>query len=184
LVEAMGMTRKDTQYSYTFDNSWVKARERLRALERIEDPATIEYLEKIGVAPGWHCLEVGGGAGSIAAWLCQRVGSIGRVVATDIDTRFLDELSFAQLEIWEHNIATEDLEPAAFDLVHTRNVLMHLPEREEVIKKMANAVNYSGWLLFRNSAARGGSLPYSQPMRLNLKNRPPQTVAMTSRTAG
>lgn len=143
----MEMTGKDTQYTYTFDNRWVKARERLRALERIEDPATIEYLEKIGVAPGWHCLEVGGGAGSIAAWLCQRVGPIGRVVATDIDTCFLEELEFAQLEIWEHNVATEDLEPAAFDLVHTRNVLMHLPEREEVIKKMANAVKYGGWLL-------------------------------------
>jgi 2-polyprenyl-3-methyl-5-hydroxy-6-metoxy-1,4-benzoquinol methylase len=65
-------------------------------------------------------------------------------VATDINTRFLDELNFAQLEIREHNIATEDLESAAFDLVHTRNVLMHLPDREEVIKKMANAVKHGG----------------------------------------
>jgi SAM-dependent methyltransferase len=68
-------------------------------------------------------------------------------VATDIDTRFLDELTFAQLEIPKHNIATEALESAAFDLVHTRNVLMHLPERQEVIKKMANAVKPGGWLL-------------------------------------
>jgi SAM-dependent methyltransferase len=113
----------------------------------MEDPATIEYLEKIGVAPGWYCLEIGAGAGSIAEWLCQRVGSSGRIVATDINTCFLEELNFAHLEIREHNIATEDLESAAFDLVHTRNVLMHLPEREEVLKKMANAVKHGGWIL-------------------------------------
>jgi ubiquinone/menaquinone biosynthesis C-methylase UbiE len=65
----------------------------------MEDPATIEYLAKIGVAPGWHCLEIGAGAGSITEWLCQRVGSSGRVVATDINTCFLEELNFAHLEI-------------------------------------------------------------------------------------
>jgi hypothetical protein len=29
----MGMTGKGTQYTYTFDSSWVKARERLRLLK-------------------------------------------------------------------------------------------------------------------------------------------------------
>jgi cyclopropane fatty-acyl-phospholipid synthase-like methyltransferase len=59
------MTGNGTQYTYAFDNRWAKSRERLRALERMEDPATIEYFKKIGVAPGWHCLEIGAGAGSI-----------------------------------------------------------------------------------------------------------------------
>ena len=31
------------------------------------DPGTIRLLEKIGVAAGWSCLEIGGGSGSLAA---------------------------------------------------------------------------------------------------------------------
>ncbi len=35
--------------------------ERPGAFERERDPATIRYLEDIGVFNGWRCLEVGGG---------------------------------------------------------------------------------------------------------------------------
>jgi ubiquinone/menaquinone biosynthesis C-methylase UbiE len=42
------------------------------------------------VTDGWHCLEVGFGAGGVALWLAGQVGSTGRVVAVDIDPRFLD----------------------------------------------------------------------------------------------
>ena len=34
-----------------------KLRKPLAAIERQEDPATVEYLVTLGVAPGWHCLE-------------------------------------------------------------------------------------------------------------------------------
>lgn len=69
---------------YMLDNEWGKARERLQAIELIEDPGTSACLETIGVVRGWHCLEIGGG--SIAAWLCHWVGPTGSVVATDIIT--------------------------------------------------------------------------------------------------
>jgi tRNA A58 N-methylase Trm61 len=56
-------------------------------------------LESLGVADGWRCLEVGAGGGSIAEWLCRRVGRKGAVLATDLDTRFLYALDFPNLEI-------------------------------------------------------------------------------------
>jgi hypothetical protein len=43
------------------------------------------------VGPGWRCLEVGSGGGSIAAWLCDRVGPDGSVLATDLDIEELLE---------------------------------------------------------------------------------------------
>lgn len=132
---------------YTLVNDWNRAQERLAALERIEDPATIEYLQRIGITTGWHCLEIGGGGGSITEWLCQRVGPTGHVMATDIDTRFLDALSFPQLEVCQHDIVTDTLVTRAFDLVHTRNVLMHLPDRTHVLAKLAEAVRPGGWVL-------------------------------------
>ena len=132
---------------YTLGNDWCKARERLAALERMEDPATIEYLQRIGVTRGWHCLEIGGGGGSITEWLCRCVGPTGRVMATDLDIRFLEALDFSHLEVRQHNITTDALDTSAFDLVHTRNVLMHLPERERVLQKLAEAVKPGGWVL-------------------------------------
>ena len=58
------------------------------ALADIFDPGTIRHLTGLGVAEGWHCVEVGGGEGSIAHSLSAHVGVGGRVVVTDIDTRF------------------------------------------------------------------------------------------------
>src|SRR5262245_54483312 len=85
--------------AYLYDNSWQRARERLDMLGEFLDPGTIRHLERLGVDKGWQCWEVGGGGGSIAAWLCRRVGGVGRVAATDIDTRFLAALNEPNLEV-------------------------------------------------------------------------------------
>jgi SAM-dependent methyltransferase len=80
-------------------------------------------------------------------WPCQRVGSSGHVLATDIDTRFLECLDYPNLEVRRHNIGSEPLPECAFDLVHGRLVLMHLPERERALQSMASPVKPGGWLL-------------------------------------
>jgi Methyltransferase domain len=73
-------------------------------------------------------LEVGGGGGSVACWLSAQVGAQGRVVATDIDARFLNEIHEPNFEVWKHDIAVDDLPTGEFDLVHTRWVLQHLAD--------------------------------------------------------
>src|SRR5579863_8367155 len=102
-------------------------RERIGCLEAISDPTTIARLEQIGVRPGWACLELAAGGGSIASWLGQRVGPSGRVLATDMNTRFLDHLR-PPVEVKTLNLLTDELESESFDLVHGRAILMHLPE--------------------------------------------------------
>src|SRR5947209_18822430 len=102
--------------AYLFTHEDEAERERLAAIEAGLDPFTIECLEKIGVADGWHCLEVGAGAGSIAEWLCRRVGSSGRVVATDLQTKFLEAIDAPNLEARKHDIRNDELESGAFDL--------------------------------------------------------------------
>ena len=108
---------------YLFTHEEKTERERLAAIEAACDPITIECLEKIGVADGWHCLEVGGGGGSMAEWLCGAVGPSGRVVATDLQTKFLEAIDAPNLEVRRHDITGEDLEPDTFDLVMARKVL-------------------------------------------------------------
>ena len=52
--------------------------DRLALLEHIFDPLSRQRREL--VQPGWRCLDVGAGRGSIAIWLAERVGKNGHVV--------------------------------------------------------------------------------------------------------
>ena len=132
---------------YAFDNGWVEARRRLRLLEDVLDPGTTRRLDALGVGPGWRCLEVGAGGGSVARWLCDRVGPTGRVVAVDLDTRFVEEDAPANLEIHSRDVVAEGIPGGGYDLIHTRLVLMHIPEREQILGELAARLAPGGWLL-------------------------------------
>jgi ubiquinone/menaquinone biosynthesis C-methylase UbiE len=124
---------------------------RLRLTQEIYDSITIRHLELLGVAQGWKCLEVGAGAGSMVQWLAARVGPTGKVVATDIDLRFLRQLNLSNLEIRQHDIVKDDLEINSYDLVHCRMLLLHLSEPEKGLKKIANALRPGGSLLIEET---------------------------------
>jgi len=143
-LEVSGGPRTGT---YVWDNGWDQARRRLAALEHSYDPGTISHLERLGVGPGWRCLEVGAGGGSITAWLCARVAPGGEVVAVDLDTRFVEELDAPNLDVRRLDVVTDDLPAGGFDLVHVRVLLMHLHAREAVLDKLLACLAPGGWLL-------------------------------------
>jgi ubiE/COQ5 methyltransferase family len=116
----IGRLRETHVSGYALDNSWDRAKRRLALLEHFLDPKTKRHMQALGVARGWNCLEIAAGGGSIARWLSETVGDSGNVMATDINTALLKELSAPNLETREHNILTEDLPEAAFDIVHCR----------------------------------------------------------------
>jgi SAM-dependent methyltransferase len=137
----------EEQAMYLFDNAWIQARRRLALLEESLDGLTVHRLERIGVGAGWHCLDIGAGGGSVAHWLARRVGSTGGVLATDVDTRFLEALNEPNLEVRRHDITADPLPSGSYDLVHTRLVLMHLPARAAVLSRLVTALKPGGWLL-------------------------------------
>src|SRR5690606_26923201 len=110
---------------YFFDHEWEHERERLRQLERFYDPLTHGNIERAGIQPGWRCLEVGAGGGSIAEWLAWRVGPTGRVLAIDLETRFIEHLAGPNLEVRRHRFGGEPLPENHFDLIHARAVMEH-----------------------------------------------------------
>ncbi len=141
---------------YAFDTSWEGERQRLALIEAWLDPHSIRSFEEHGVQRGWRCLDVGAGGGSISQWLCDRVGPEGSVVALDADTRFLEKLGAANLEVVRADVEQEELPEAAFDLVHTRFLLQHLPERNRVLEKLTRALKPGGCLLIFDA---GGAPP-------------------------
>ena len=131
---------------YIFDNTRETERTRLQAVEAEQDPGTIRHLERF-VSPGMHCLEVAGGAGSITRWLCQRVGTSGLVVATDLEPGFLLELQEDNLEVMQHDITRKALPAGRFDVAHTRWLLHHLSEPRKALQSIFNALKPGGWLV-------------------------------------
>ncbi|MVU82543.1 methyltransferase domain-containing protein [Nocardia sp. ET3-3] len=118
--------------------------QRLRLLEDYLEPVTGPVLKRTGIQPDWHCLDLGAGAGAVSHQLA-RLCPVGRVVAADIDTRFLER--GANLEVREFDARTGEFEAGAFDLIHTRAMLMHLPERVEVVSRCLSWLRPGRWLV-------------------------------------
>lgn len=137
--------------TYAFDQAWQQEQGRLTALEVVYDGASRRLLDGLGLTTGWRCLEVGGGAGGIARWLADRVGERGHVLATDIDIRHLDGHGRTNLEVRTHDIVSDPLDEAAFDLIHARAVVEHLADRDLVVKRLAAALRPGGWLLIEET---------------------------------
>ena len=149
--------------AYVPDQDWHKEGERLAAIEQLWDPGTRASIEALGIEPGWRCLEVGAGAGSIAAWLAEKVAPDGDVLATDLSTRHLDGLFAPNLEVREHDILNDPLPRARFDLVHARCVVEHLGRR--ALERMLPSLRPGGWLVLEaHDWAGAGSYPERRPL--------------------
>jgi SAM-dependent methyltransferase len=142
---------------YVFPNAAPQAAARLRALAYVFDPGTVRQLQARGVADGWTCLEIGGGLGTITRWLADRVGPRGRVLTTDIDTRHLDAVQLPNVEVRQHDVVTDALPEAAFDLACARLVLQHVSNPEIALSQMISAVRPGGWLLVEDFEVLPGS---------------------------
>lgn len=116
-------------------------------LEAAFDPVSRRHLARAGLGAGWDCWEVGAGSGSVARWLADRVGPSGSVLATDIDASGMRAEHHGNLRVAEHDLV-EDSPPAGrFHCIHARLVLGHLPERDDLLGRLASALVPGGWLV-------------------------------------
>jgi SAM-dependent methyltransferase len=135
-----------TEYLLTRQELPDLERARLALLEEYHDPMTVRQLDAIGVGEGWRCLDVGAGAGSVTKMLAERVGPTGSVLAIDIDTSLLEPLATDRIAVRSCDIRSDPLPDDAFDLVHTRLLLMHLPSRLVALERLKRAARPHGWV--------------------------------------
>ncbi|MEU9347888.1 methyltransferase domain-containing protein [Streptomyces sp. NPDC048278] len=131
------------------------------------DDITMARLKELGAGPGWRCLDVGAGTGTVSRRLLDEAG-VESVLAVDRDVRFLGERP--GLEVLEADItAAPGLVPGRFRLVHARFVLMHLPEHERLITTLAGLVAPGGVLVLSDAvdltSDRAPDTPYTTAMR-------------------
>jgi SAM-dependent methyltransferase len=138
------------QDAYLLPNRAAGAPRRLELLAELYDAWTFRHLEACGIGPGMRCWEVGAGGPTVPRWLAARVGESGRVLATDIDTSALTGLP-PTVDVRRHDVARDAPPVDAFDLVHARLVLVHLPERERALAAMIAAVRPGGWIVIEDA---------------------------------
>jgi SAM-dependent methyltransferase len=114
-------------------------------LDQYTIPRIIDLQPRLS---GLRCLDVGAGAGSVAAWLAGQVGEHGQVVATDLDTTLIPRIP--RLHPVRHDITAEAVPRPPYDLIHSRLVLQHLPEPETVLKLLVHALIPGGLLLIED----------------------------------
>lgn len=129
-------------------------RRRLSLLAEARDPRTRGILDSTGLGPGWRCWELGAGAGTVSAWLGERVGPGGSVWSTDVDLQF-HQPALPNVTVERHDVVRDQVPTDAFDLVHARAVLQHLPERDQVMETLWAALVPGGWLLVEDGNFMG-----------------------------
>ncbi|UBU18691.1 class I SAM-dependent methyltransferase [Nonomuraea gerenzanensis] len=146
---------------YAFDNDAAHADVLLGSLGEMLDEYTTARLTRIGVAAGARCLEVGAGAGTIAAWLADRVGPDGEVIATDVKPQHVRP--HPRLTIMRHDVAVDPMPAGSFDLIHARAVLQHVPQRHEVLARLAGSLAPGGVLLVEELEAQWATTVLDTP---------------------
>jgi SAM-dependent methyltransferase len=156
-----GSTRSPSP-AYSFDNDDPEAADRHGYLATVADPFTVARLSGLGDLTGRRCLELGAGGGSVARWLVDRVGPTGHVLATDLNPRYLRDGD--GYSVLRHDLVTDPVPDGPWDVIHARMVMLHLPERDEILPRLAAALAPGGALVLEDWATGiGQALVLSAP---------------------
>jgi 2-polyprenyl-3-methyl-5-hydroxy-6-metoxy-1,4-benzoquinol methylase len=165
----------NSQYIFT-DTQHRQELERLQAIERVFDPASHRRIQSTGITENWRCLEVGAGAGSIARSLATLVGNTGKVLAIDLDTRFLGNLNESNLEILEADIRQLQRDEASFDLIHARYVLIHLVDWDVALNRMLALLKPGGWFVLEEPDFASAKAIAGEPAACDAVSRVNQSI--------
>jgi ubiquinone/menaquinone biosynthesis C-methylase UbiE len=128
-------------------------------------------LDRLGIKPGFTCVDVGAGGGDVSVALAKLAGKNGRVYAVDIDPQSRDltaeaaATAHAQVLTLTQN-AEELTLPEKVDLAFCRFLLLHVHSPITVIKKMKEAIKPDGWIVIQEPVTTAGRInlkPLSMP---------------------
>ena len=121
-------------------------------------------LDRLSLAPGWRCVDVGAGGGDVSVALASLVGRQGRVYAVDSDPSRRDEVASAAAQAGTAQVialtqAGEELAlPEAVDLAFSRFLLLHVHDPRVVLSRIARSVRSSGWVVAQEPITSGGRI--------------------------
>jgi len=121
--------------------------ERLRIQGEGMAPDALTMLQRIGVGPGWRCLDIGCGPGGITRLMSDLAGPGGRVVGLDMDEQHLAHARStapANVEFARGDAFGCDLPAGSFDLVHMRFVASTAGDPERLLREAMRLTRLGG----------------------------------------
>jgi SAM-dependent methyltransferase len=114
-------------------------------------PDSHALLDRIGLRPGQSAIDLGCGPRGILDLLAERVSPGGTVVGLDADpghaamaAKFATDRGLDGVQILTADARRTGLPSGSFDLVHTRTLLITIPEPAEVVAEMARLARPGG----------------------------------------
>ena len=121
-------------------------------------PVTERFFREAGIGSGQQILDLGAGVGDVAMLAARLVGSSGKVVAIERDSRTinrararakeagLDNIDFVQADIAEYSTAS------MFDAAVGRYILQFLPDPVATLRSVAKRVRRGGIVAFQEGS--------------------------------
>lgn len=120
-------------------------------------PETEALLDEIGLRPGSQAIDIGCGPLGVLDLLSVRVGGAGSVIGLDQSSQMLEG---ARQTVRERGLGNVTLvqalgegtsrEEGSFDLVHTRLVLINVPNPEDLVAEMVRIARPGGWVVIQD----------------------------------
>jgi ubiquinone/menaquinone biosynthesis C-methylase UbiE len=126
---------------------------RLRRQSEELKPEALAMLGQIGLRPGQAAIDLGCGPSGILDLLAAAVGPDGLVVGVDSDPNHVavarnlaTAQGLASIEVINADARRTGLTAGSFDLVHTRTLLINIPQPGAVVAEMIRLARPGGWI--------------------------------------
>jgi len=125
--------------------------ERLRFQHGVWKKVTDSFFDRIGVAKGWKCLDVGSGPGFVSMDLRERVGESGEITALEPAQYYLDHYKgeadkrgWKNINYIQGTAETASLPKDRYDLIFVRWVIGFVPDPEKFIGNLIPSLKRGG----------------------------------------
>ncbi len=124
---------------YTLSHRFEGERQRLALMSELLDPIELAHLARLGLGPGWRCLELGCGNGSISQ--ASPSASYPRPRRRQRPRHHLHRGAEKPcLEVRRIDVLNDAIEAEAYDLVVARALLHHLTPAQKALERMVEAL--------------------------------------------
>ena len=147
-------TQKTSTDTYVLGQA-PEAIQRLLKQGQLINPFMHRMLEEVGMSNGMNVLDLGCGPGDVSLLAAELVGKTGRVLGIDTNPAVLQlaqarahEAGFEHVSFQASDVRHLELDQK-YDAIVGRLILMYLPERAEILHRLAQHLRPGGILAFQ-----------------------------------
>ncbi len=158
------MALRKNDYEYLLGDGDAEL-DRLRFQQSVWGPVTRRFFDRLHVAPGWNCLDVGAGPGFVSMDLRELVGDNGSVTALEPSEYYcdwfqgqIDANGWRNIKIIKGSSFDAPLLDRYYDLVFVRWVIGFVPDPEAFLAPLVATLKPGGIIAIQDYVHEGCSL--------------------------